>query len=46
MYIRVAFLTPNFTNMAQTTYLHVFIDISMSAELKNAMRPQKNLQGL
>ena len=36
MYIRVASLTPNFTNMAQTTYLHVLIDIFMSAELKNA----------
>ena len=24
---RVASLTPNFTNMAQTTYLHVLIDI-------------------
>ena len=27
MYIRVASLTPNITNMAQTTYLHVLIDI-------------------
>ena len=34
MCIRVAFLTQNLTNMAQTTYLHVLIDIFMSAELK------------
>ena len=41
IYIRVASLTPNFTNMAQTTYLHVLIDIFMSAELKKCNETPK-----
>ena len=34
MYIRVASLTPNFTNMTKTLYLQVLIDVLMPAELK------------
>ena len=41
IYTRVALMTPNFTNMAQTTYLHVLIDIFMSAELKKCNESPK-----
>ena len=41
MYIRVASLTPNFTNMAQTTYLQVLIDVFMPAEFKKCNETPK-----
>ena len=46
MSISLAILPPNLTNFNKITYLQALIDSSMPTELKNAMRPQKNLHGL
>ena len=46
VFISLAVRPPNLTNMTKITYLRAWIENTMTAELKNAMIPPKNLHEL
>ena len=46
VYISLAILPQNLTNMTKITYLQALIDSSMPAELKKCNETPKNLHGL
>ena len=46
MYISLAILPSNLTNMTKITYLRAWINSSMPAELKKCNETPKNLDGL